>query len=217
MSSDIETYLRRYVKRLTNQAAKEEWSNIQKGEIEAVFNYRLNHVKEVVRLAEAITECLNINIEILEMAAWLHDIAKPGIDGPEQHGRKSSRKARKILSEMDIEETQIRKVCDIIEKHVGLTLQQPLEPLEAQLLWEADKLSKLGATGIIHYIINGIRLKPGMSLQDISEDLSDFMSLAEEIADSMHTEKAKEIASKRFNTMKSFVKSLEQEVQRREK
>ncbi|MBS3795351.1 MAG: HD domain-containing protein, partial [Candidatus Thorarchaeota archaeon] len=149
-------------------------------------------------------------------AAWLHDVAKHGIHGPNNHGEKSSELTREILLEMQIRKQSVDKICDIIKKHVGLTLKEPLEPLEAQILWEADKLSKLGATGIIHYIINGIKLKPGMSLVDISGELSDFMLLAEEIAASMHTEKAQEIASKRLNTMKSFVKFLEQEVQRRE-
>jgi uncharacterized protein len=217
MNHSLEKQLRLLIRKKTREVSRKEWLGIQSRSDSPIYDYRFNHVNEVVMLTKHLSKKSNAEREVTILASWLHDIAKPGIDGPKQHGKKSSQKARKILSEMDIEETMIRKVCDIIEKHVGLTLEQPLEPLEAQLLWEADKLSKLGATGIIHYIINGIRLKPGMSLQDISEDLSDFMSLAEEIADSMHTEKAKEIASKRFNTMKSFVKSLEQEVQRREK
>lgn len=213
MKQIVYSKIRESVEKLTINASRQEWSSIQKKSTLPIFNYRLNHVEQVVVLVRILSKQSNVNKEILTMAAWLHDIAKPGLDGPKNHGKKSANLARNILEVMSLDHEEIKQISEIIEKHVGLTLDGPLKPLEAQFLWEADKLSKLGATGIIHYIINGIRLKPGKSLGELSKELSDFMRLAERIATSMHTEKAKEIAEERLKTMKSFAESLEKELQ----
>ena len=200
----------------TANIARQEWIRAALEADLPLFDYRYNHTIQVVNIIRKIGSDLEAKLNIAVIAAWLHDIGKPGLQGKKNHAKRSAEKAIEILKGSALDSKDVERVADAIEKHAGLSLDEPLVPIEAQLLWEADKLSKLGATGIVHYIINGIRLKPGMSLYDISKDLSDFMSLAEDIAESMRTEKAKELANERLKTMKSFVESLKQEVQRRE-
>ncbi len=38
-----------------------------------------------------------------------------------------------------------------IEHHVGLKRHTRLEPVETACLWDADKLSKIGAASLIHF------------------------------------------------------------------
>lgn len=212
MRKGIYSKLRETIDTTTSDTAKKEWSSVQKKSKKPLFNYRFDHVKRVVALTEFLAGDTNAKQDVAVLAAWLHDVAKPGIHGPENHGEVSAKAASKMLSDLGINKSIVEEVSNIIRKHVGLTLDEPIKPLEAQILWEADKLSKLGATGLVHYLINGIRLNPGMSLADISDSITDFIPLAEEIAGSMYTEKAKQIASRRLKTLKAFAKALRAEL-----
>jgi uncharacterized protein len=60
--------------------------------------------------------------------------------------------AREILARSDFPEAKIGLVADAIAKHVGLETSGPIVPLEAAILWDADKLTKLGATVVLHGI-----------------------------------------------------------------
>ncbi len=212
MNDDIEQRLSKIVLESTMEASREEWKSvITKNEL-PLYNYRYDHVLNVVKLVKIIGSQTNANMDILLLAAWLHDIAKPGIGGVSEHGIKSAQATKKILSEFDIDQSVLEKVVEIIEKHVGLTLEKPLEPIEAQLLWEADKLDKIGLTGIIHFIINGIRIKPNQRIFQMVTNIVDFIPLAERIGASMFTEKSKEIAKIRLKNLKEFARSLQNEI-----
>ena len=50
-------------------------------------------------------------------------------------------------------------MSEAIAKHVGLETNALVEPLEAAILWDADKLSKLGATIVLHGV--GYKLAKG--------------------------------------------------------
>lgn len=113
------------------------------------FNYRWEHVQAVVRLAARLAELTGADREIVEAAAWLHDVAKPY---SRDHGRDGAVAARQILVETDYPHEKIDAVADAIAKHVGLFTDESLEPIEAAVLWDADKLSKLGATAVLHFV-----------------------------------------------------------------
>jgi len=56
-----------------------------------------------------------------------------------------------ILEGTDFPPGKIPAVRHAIEHHVGLRLTRRLEPVETACLWDADKLSKLGAASLVHY------------------------------------------------------------------
>jgi uncharacterized protein len=114
------------------------------------FNYRWEHVRAVVRLALRLAELTGADPEIVEAAAWLHDIRKRGRD--DDHGLHGAAAARELLAGTDFPPAKIEAVVDAIAQHVGLICEDPIEPLEAAVLWDADKLAKLGATAVIHFI-----------------------------------------------------------------
>ena len=215
MSENIEKTLREIVETSTRKAAIEEWREASENQTVPLYNYRLDHVIEVVDLAKHIAAGTNADMEVITLSAWLHDLAKPGVGGisAKHHGIRSAELAVDILSKESIDASTIQKISDVIQKHVGLTITEPLEPIEAQILWEADKLLKLGAIGLFQQILNGVRLFPGENLEDIAKRLRDFLPLAEKITACMHTERGKRIATERLQRLYTLSEMLDSEVQ----
>ncbi|MHA1588702.1 MAG: hypothetical protein ACTSV9_08020, partial [Candidatus Thorarchaeota archaeon] len=120
--------------------------------------------------------------------------------------------AGEILLKEGIDLDIVERVCNTIRKHVGLTLESPLEPLEAQILWEADKLVKLGVTVFAHMIVYMQQAKPGISLSSLADELRDYLGLAGRIAASMNTKRAQELARIRLDAMRSISELLDSEL-----
>lgn len=212
MIKALEEKLRDLILAETQDAAIDEWRDTQNPST-LLYNYRLDHVTEVVKISKYLAKNTGANLEIVTIAAWLHDIAKPGLVGIKEHGKVGADMARNLLMKEGLEKTMIDQVCDVIEKHVGLTLEEPIKPLEAQIVWDADKIVKLGVVGFIHMLINGIKLFPGRDLGTIFRDMNEFIPLAERIVSSMQTQLGKKMANERFETLKMIVNMLEKELE----
>lgn len=167
----------------------------------------------VVALAKKIAADSGADQRIVTLAAWLHDISKPDIGGPEDHGRESAERAREILASQGVSPHDIDRICKTIEAHVGLTLNGPLASPEAQALWEADKIVKLGVSGFIHYLVNALRRRPGMSTEDLARELRDFLPLAHRIASSMHTKAGRMMANQRLGHILELSRMLDAELE----
>lgn len=214
MKYSSENIFQQIVEETTKKAAIEEWREAGEKQRIPLYNYRNDHVQEVVELAKYIASSVDANIEIVTLAAWFHDLAKPGVGGisAKDHGIASAELAEYYLASSGIDPEVITKVSDAITKHVGLTLKKPLKPIEAQVLWEADKILKLGLIGFLHYVLNGIRISPGQSLPEISSKLKEFLPLAQKIADSVVTPLGKSIAQERLKTLCELSRILEREL-----
>lgn len=208
----LEAKLSKIVKSRTELAARTEWSEIQPSHSVALYDYRFDHIRLVVATAKSMATTLGADLEVVSLAAWLHDIAKPGMRGVKKHGEASAEMARELLTQEGLDAGTIECVCHTIKKHVGLTLTEPVQPLEAQILWDADKIAKLGFVGLIHFLVNGLKMKPGMDLHSISDDIKGFTVLAEKIAASMNTIPGKEIAQERLRTLQNLSLILESEL-----
>ena len=215
MTDEIERKLREIVVTSTRKAAIEEWRDAAENQRVPLYNYRLDHIDEVVDLAKELAAGTNANLEVIVISAWLHDLAKPGVGGipAKHHGVVSAEMATEILAAEKVDRKVIDQVVDVIEKHVGLTIKEPLEPIEAQILWEADKIMKLGMIGFIQGLLNGIRLFPGRSMTEIAGGLNEFIPLATEITQCMVTKRGKELAKERLNTFKVLTQYLDDELQ----
>lgn len=214
MKSDIEHRLRKIVEVSTRKAAITEWNEAVSNHKVPLYNYRLDHIDEVVILAKHLAEGSDADMEVITLSAWLHDLAKPGVRGiPSQHhGIASAEMAEEILTQEKIDRKTIESVSDVIRKHVGLTLKQPLEPFEAQILWEADKILKLGMIGFLQGILNGVRIFPGRSMKKVADGIREFLNLAADIAECMVTERGKAIAQERLKTLHFVSKTLDLEL-----
>lgn len=180
---------------------------------EPPFNYRLEHLKAVVQIAEGLALKLGADLEIVRAAAWLHDLAKEGMaelveDG---HGVKGAEEARKILERTDFPKEKIDTVCQAIVEHVGLYRDDPLEPLEAAILWDADKLAKLGAISLVHFLC----LSPSLSQVTTDSLLAEgrrWLGLQAKMVESMNTPLGKEMGRARHEVVRGFYEQMEREL-----
>ncbi|MHA2025321.1 MAG: HD domain-containing protein [Candidatus Thorarchaeota archaeon] len=214
MKGDIEQRLRKIVQVSTRKAAINEWNQAAHNQKIPLYNYRGDHIDEVVVLAKHLAKGTNADMEVITLAAWLHDLAKPGVGGisAQHHGIASAEMAEEILTKEKIDHATIVKVSDVIRKHVGLTLKEPLEPIEAQIIWEADKILKLGMIGLIQYVLNGVRLFPGRSVEILADGVREFLSLAKSIAECVVTDRGKAIAQERLKTLHIISEALDVEL-----
>ena len=114
-----------------------------------IFNYRWEHVEAVAQLAVNLARLTGADEEVVEAAAWLHDIRK---DKKQDHPRAGAKFAREFLPTTDFPPGKIERVAIAIEDHMGLWRDEPLQNLESAVLWDADKLAKIGLTAAVHWM-----------------------------------------------------------------
>lgn len=186
------------------------------------FNYRWEHLLAVERLCAWLGQELGADEETLTAAVWLHDLVKShDVDLPElSDSETAAREARAILEGTDFPDGKIDAVCDAIRTHEGLFKDHFLEQLEGAILWDADKLSKLGATHIVHNLCIRPVFDPRFQGRATDTDLvirseEEWLAIGEKIVASMNTEPARREAARRLDYLKSFVQELGREWQKR--
>jgi len=111
--------------------------------------HRWDHLERVRRRALKLAlRCREgeIDLEVLSMAALLHDVDQPYHD-KKGHVAKSLEKAEKILRNLGYPEDKMQRVLEAIAEHSSEDDSSP-SSLEAKILFDADKLDGLGAIGI---------------------------------------------------------------------
>ncbi len=178
------------------------------------FNYRLEHIKAVVAIARDLAHRLGGDLEVVEAAAWLHDLSKSYDRWPEgdSHGAAGAEEARRLLERTDFPRGKVALVCEAIAKHPGLCKEGSIEPLEAAILWDADKLSKLGATSLVHFLCSAPSSEEPPTTESILAQGEEWLALAARIASSMTTAPAKEMAQERYEVVKVFYRQLKREM-----
>lgn len=173
------------------------------------FNYRWEHVTTVVRLAMKLAELTGADKEIVEAAAWLHDIRKYA-DG-ERHPETGATYTREYLPETDFPVEKIEAVATAIADHMGLWRDEPLTNLEAQVLWDADKLAKIGLTAIFHWTGGSLAGSKMQSLEKLIKRGRANDWQARTVA-SMHTAPARRAAEGRLRSYLQLYDALETEL-----
>lgn len=111
------------------------------------FRDRFEHTMRVYRWAIKLQSKMGGDIEIISLAALLHDI---GWDesGEIPHQDISAQMAADFLVEMDYDLHKIGRVCEIIRRHEDQDTKDELS-LECQIVMDADLLDELGAIGVL--------------------------------------------------------------------
>jgi uncharacterized protein len=173
------------------------------------FNHRWEHVQSVVSMALWLARQTEADLEIVEAAAWLHDVRK----GEPSHGAAGAREARKILEETDFPPAKIDAVTTAIGLHAGLYRpadSAPIEPLEAAVLWDADKLTKIGVQALAYNL--SMSYMRGLNLAQRRRNMMEFThSVLGRTVTSMNTAPARRIAEQRYRTMLAVLTTWEQE------
>lgn len=183
-----------------------------------------DHVLRVLTLATKIARSEGADVEIVRAAALLHDVARveTSVTG-ECHAQAGARRACKILREHPVE--RVEAVTHAIAAHRFRQGPVPAT-LEAQVLFDADKLDAIGAVGIARaYTIGGqrnSRLWADVPPDYVEGDLlsarehtavHEFVFKLSKLKDQMHTDTGKAIAEERHAYMVAFFQRLAQEVQ----
>jgi uncharacterized protein len=146
------------------------------------FNYRWEHVQRVVQVALWLAERTDADREVVEAAAWLHDIRK----GEPNHGTIGAVEAGKFLQQSDFPPEKIARVVD------------------------ADKLTKLGVSMIAQQL--STRQFDGMSLVERRQEMQKFLrTVLSKTVESMNTAPARHLAQVRYRAMASFLNEWESE------
>jgi uncharacterized protein len=195
-----------------------------------------SHIERVAGTALEIGKQEGADLDVLELAAILHDVFQykethSNIEGFRRE-IEGAKEARKILKELGVVDKTIDAVCHCIESHRKRTSNEP-QTIEAKCLFDADKLDCIGAIGVIRcafvsfdhgqefyreekdvesYERNNIR--PDGTIIDFSKHSSNLeyeLSLRH-VAGRMHTKTGKKLARERTDFMDEFFKRLGSEM-----
>jgi uncharacterized protein len=182
------------------------------GHYRPIFNYRFEHTYATVLLARWLAPAVGADAEVVECAAWLHDVAKHLKDhrGKDTHAQAASARVQEILAGTDFPPEKIPVVRHAIEHHVGLKLASRLEPLETACLWDCDKLSKIGAASLIHFTCISGAFQP-TTTGDILKRGEAWLDLARGITACFNTEPARQEGRRRLAFIEAHYAQLRRE------
>jgi uncharacterized protein len=175
-------------------------------------------------MAEHLGVELGADLEIIRAAALLHDVADaaPGDEGlRDEHELASANFAANTLRDEGWDEAHIERVLHCIRSHRYRGRERP-ETLEAQILFDADKLDVMGAFGIARTI--GYALQAGQPIYavpskafrqngelEVDEPHSayhEYLQKLRHVADRLYTQPAKSIGAERHRLLESFFDQL---------
>jgi uncharacterized protein len=193
--------------------------------LEARGSHDWDHTERVYRLCMHIGEVEGADLEVLAVAAYLHDIGRPYEDeskGAICHAEKGAEVAKALLDQCPpLSDEKKWNIVHCIGSHRFRGNHTP-ETLEAQTLFDADKLDSIGAIGIGRaFLFAG---EVGARLHNPEADLRktraytvddtgyrEFRLKLSKIRERMLTAEGRRMAEKRHAFMEQFFERLHQE------
>ncbi len=182
------------------------------------------HVERVYRMAETLAKSEGADIEIVRAAALLHDAegSASGAETRTSHHHRSAEFAGQILSQAGWPAGRIAAVQHCIRAHRFRSDGESPKTLEAQVLFDADKLDVLGAIGVARVIgyaalnhqpfyaqpsarfIESGEKEPGEPHSAYHE----YLFKLRKIKDLLYTPKARELAQERDHYLHGYFQRL---------
>ncbi|WP_225035852.1 HD domain-containing protein [Winogradskyella sp. SM1960] len=182
------------------------------------------HVERVYKNTLLIAKTEPVDIEIVSLAALMHDIADSKFnDGNEAIGPK---KAQQFLLENDVDSSVIEHVTQIIQNMSfknSLDVNTAFTSKEMEVVQDADRLDAIGAIGIARCFNYGgyknralynPEIEPNLNMTKAQYKSSDaptinhFYEKLLLLKDQMNTKTGKRIALERHNYMEGFLKQF---------
>ncbi len=160
------------------------------------------HTERVRTLAVYIAREEEADVEVVEKAAELHDIAR----GEPNHARRGAEIARKVLQNQGYSTDFIAKVAHCIEAHSFSSGVAP-QTLEAKILSDADKLDAIGAIGVARAFMFS-----GETGRTIEKTLRHFEEKLLTLKELFYTQTACQLAVTKDHFMREFYRQLTQEL-----
>jgi uncharacterized protein len=168
-----------------------------------------DHVKRVFNLCIVIGEKLNCDLEILKIAALLHDIGRIHEKNEgRNHAEISADKAKQFLTsgKFNLTQNDIERITHCIQAHSFSNEITP-KTLEAKILSDADKLDALGAIGLYRTI--GFTILRNGDLEDVIEHLENKILV---LKDLLYIEESKRIAEQRQKIILNFYNKIKEQL-----
>ncbi len=192
--------------------------------IEATHDF--NHTERVVKLAIRIAnDTADGDAQLVEIAAWLHDIGRSVRDDKRSHALISAEMAISILADFNFSQEEKDEIIEAIKSHSFSAGSIPIR-LTGMILQDADRLDAIGSIGIARTfaLSEGRTLyhsrDPFAENRDPDDDnyiLDHFYAKLLKLPDQMHTEMAKRMAGERIMVMHAFLDALRTELTASEK
>lgn len=184
-----------------------------------------DHSERVYSMALAIGRKLKARLDILAAAALLHDIGRhqeTESRGDICHALKSAEMAAPILEQLGFAAADIEAIQHCIRSHRFRGKEKP-QSLEAQILFDADKLDSIGAVGIgraflfagqIGAKLHDAEIDHGKTLAYSHEDTAyrEFQVKMSRVRDQILTAPAQKLAQQRHRFMEIFFDELNREI-----
>lgn len=189
--------------------------------------FHANRVRTVaLRLAN---ECeQSVDTDVLAAAAWLHDIGRPRerIGEIEQHDEWAAKEVAKLLEPKAVPTEQIDAIQHCVRTHSIRSSSPEPETLEAQLLFDADKLDAAGARGIVRLacLVGERSGRAGERYAVIddssvvepepsdSPDIALLREWARERLDQLYTPAGQRLGTSRWEFMETFFEQFQREI-----
>ena len=180
-------------------------------------SHNWDHTLRVCRLCEFLGPAEGVDLDVLMVAAYLHDIARDRQDdanGAVCHAEEGARMAAPIIAELPLKDSQKENILHCIRTHRFRGDRQPQTP-EARVLFDADKLDAIGAVGVARaFLFAG---EVGARLHNAEENLAATRPYSSEdtgyrefklklcrIKDRMQTREGRKLARERHAFMEAF-------------
>ncbi|HOT91432.1 MAG TPA: HD domain-containing protein [Anaerolineae bacterium] len=187
-----------------------------------------DHILRVLALAERIGRAEGADLEIVRTATLLHDWGRSEADAAGQdHAALAARRAREFLAARGEPPVWIEAVVHAIAAHRFRVAPDPAT-LEAQVLFDADKLDAIGAIGIARAFAYGGAHRQRLWAPPDEVDLArweangddaahtpvhEFVVKLARIQERLYTREGRAIARDRHHYMEAFYERLTAEVQ----
>ena len=189
-------------------------------------SHDLDHTSRVCRNADKLlAELPEADADVVRLAALLHDVARPEEKGNSRvcHAKRGAEKAEKILKELNVEASLAQRIVAAVRTHRYRDNNVPAS-LEAQIVYDADKLDSLGAVGIGRAFLFagkfGARLhnteKEALTHRAYSKEdtaYREYLVKLRKLPDAMLTAPGKRMALERIGFMQEFFDRLNEETE----
>ncbi len=179
--------------------------------------HHLDHLVRVASLALTIGREIGACLELLEAAAFLHDIARPDEYSEGCHAEMSAAYAQKLLMGRGWDRNLVDAIVYAVLVHRYRNGGIP-RTLEAKILQDADRIDAIGAIGlarVLSHVPCTLLYNPispsGFAVDD-GTIVSHFQEKIILLKDGLNTEPAKKIAESRHALTEQFLTALKQEI-----
>ena len=196
------------------------------GKADSVHDF--DHIVRVLALSERIATSEGADLSIVCAAALLHDWGRAEAQAlGRNHAAEAAERAERYLKCRGASDQEVAAVCHAILAHRFRAAPAP-ETLEAQVLFDADKLDAIGALGVARAFAYGgahnqrlwaprehvdlARWQRDGDEVDAHTPVHEFIVKLARIRDQLYTEEGRKIADDRHRYMEAFFARMDAEV-----